>query len=437
MITEISFPLKMMINNRSISFDVIFFSILLILIPIVLITGPALPDIFLSLIAFYFLIKSILKQKWSYYKNPIVIGFLIFSFYGIARSIFSDMPIDSLTNEGSIFYFRYIFFSMGVWYLLDNNPYLSKSLLIISVGSLVLVCLDGLYQYFIGFNFLGFQKHGVDRLTGFFGKEPILGRYIAFLSIFTFALIYQNYEKTKKVIMLTVLFLVMCEIIVFLTGERSPFFHISLFTILTVIYIPKFRKYRIMGVFLTTSLLTIILFINPTAKMRMVEYTADQMSQTQFPILPYSKAHEEHFISAIKMFKEHPIVGVGTNTYRFRSKQPEYASLTHDIQSHPHNYYLQIVSELGIFGFSFLLFFYFFLAYLGCKQLFFIITGNKNKQISFEIFLYPMILFVYWWPIIPTMSFYNNWNNVLIMLPLGFFLKYFFGDRFDRNFYKT
>ena len=96
-----------------------------ILLPIVLITGPALPDIFLSLIATYFLVKSIWKKKWKYYKNKIVYGFLAFSFFGIVRSFLSDMPIDSLMNEGSLFYFRYIFFGMGVWYLLDNNPHIS------------------------------------------------------------------------------------------------------------------------------------------------------------------------------------------------------------------------------------------------------------------------------------------------------------------------
>ena len=40
-----------------------------------------------------------------------------------------------------------------------------------------------------------------------------------------------------------------------------------------------------------------------------------------------------------------------------------------------------------------------------------------------------MILFIFWWPLIPHMSFYNNWNNVLMMLPLGFFLEEFFGGR--------
>ena len=52
-------PFKALISDRSFSLDVLFFSTLLILIPIALVTGPALPDIFLSLIALYFLIISL------------------------------------------------------------------------------------------------------------------------------------------------------------------------------------------------------------------------------------------------------------------------------------------------------------------------------------------------------------------------------------------
>ena len=102
-------PFWRLFSDRSIPLDVIAFSLLVIFLPVVLITGPALPDIFLSLVAFYFLIKSFLSKSWSYYKNPLVIGFLLFSLYGILRSLFYEAPWQSLSNEGSLFYFRYIF----------------------------------------------------------------------------------------------------------------------------------------------------------------------------------------------------------------------------------------------------------------------------------------------------------------------------------------
>ena len=198
MINFIIEPFKSLFNDESISFDVLLFSFLIILLPVVLITGSALPDIFLSFIALYFLIKSILKKEWIYYKNPIVLFVLIFCFYGILRSIFSEMPLESLTTSGSIFYFRYIFFSLGVWYLLNKNSHLSKCLLNTMVISILFICLDALYQYFNDFNIVGYGKHNKNRLTSFFGDEPVVGRYVAYLSLFTFTLLYNNFYNQKK-----------------------------------------------------------------------------------------------------------------------------------------------------------------------------------------------------------------------------------------------
>ena len=54
------------------------------------------------------------------------------------------------------------------------------------------------------------------------------------------------------------------------------------------------------------------------------------------------------------------------------------------------------------------------------------IRSKKEKLIPFENFSFTLILFTYWWPLIPHMSLYNNWNNVLMMLPLGFFMRYLY-----------
>ncbi len=48
---------------------------------------------------------------------------------------------------------------------------------------------------------------------------------------------------------------------------------------------------------------------------------------------------------------------------------------------------------------------------------------NKSKHIPFNQFLFIILIFTYWWPFIPQMSLYNNWNNVLIMFPLGFLMR--------------
>ena len=403
------------------------------LLPIALITGPAIPDIIISLIAIYFLFKSIFKKLWSYYQNPIVIGFLLFCLYGLLRSIFFEIPIFSLTNEGSAFYFRYIFFSMGVWYLLDENPYLSKCFIVVSFLCLFIVSIDGLYQYFNSMNIFGNKKPNPYRLTGLFGKEQVIGRYISYITMFTFALVYENYIKSKKILLLSCAFLFFFVVVIFLSGERSPFFNICLFILFITIFIKKFRIYFSLFILFIVIIIYSLLQINPVAKERMLDKTIAQVSETKLSILPYSRHHEEHYISALKMFIDNPVFGIGTNTFRFHCKKDEYKITKRSCTTHPHNFYIQVLAELGILGILFLLTFFSYLIF--CNMKFFINQIRNSFDFPPKFFFYPLILFIYWWPLIPHMSLYNNWNNVFMMLPLGYLMKYLFIIKKNGNFF--
>ena len=58
----------------------------------------------------------------------------------------------------------------------------------------------------------------------------------------------------------------------------------------------------------------------PNPKERIVDLTVDQMSETSVPFLPYSELHERHYITALKMFLDKPLVGIGTNLFRIKCK---------------------------------------------------------------------------------------------------------------------
>ena len=103
-----------------------FAAYLLYLLPLALVTGPFLSDLFLSLVGLYFLIISIKNKLFSYYKNPFVYIFSFFYLYLFIRSLLSVDVYYSL--EGCIFYFRYLFFSLGVFYLFNNVPNLARNL---------------------------------------------------------------------------------------------------------------------------------------------------------------------------------------------------------------------------------------------------------------------------------------------------------------------
>tara|TARA_B100000900_G_C20601142_1_gene725643 strand:+ start:151 stop:1446 length:1296 start_codon:yes stop_codon:yes gene_type:complete len=422
-------PYILLLKDKSISKDVKIFSFLLFLIPIALVTGPAAPDIILSIIALYFLIKSIFHKLWNYYHNLIVYGFLLFCLYGILRSLFSDIPIDSLTNEGSAFYFRYIFFAMGVWYLLNHNPYLSKCLLYIILICVFFVGVGAYLQYFLGFSLLGFEKNSAYRLTLGFTDEPHVGRYLAFLSMFAFALIYQSFKISKKILLFLITFLIFIEIIVFLSGERSAFFYFFFFSILILIYVPRFKLYRLIGFLISSIIIFLIINFNSAAKDRMINYTLDQISETKLPFLPYSEHHEQHYIVSFKMFKSNPIFGVGTNSFRFKCDKDIFYYKKNSCTTHSHNFYIQLLAELGLLGFFFISSFFGYFVYYGIKQLYFLIISKENKLIPFEHFLFLIINFVFLWPLITHMSFYNNWNTVFMMLPLGYSLRYLYNNK--------
>ena len=133
------------------------------------------------------------------------------------------------------------------------------------------------------------------------------------------------------------------------------------------------------------------------------------------------------------MFSEKPFFGVGTNSFRYQCDKSQYKYKNRSCSTHPHNFYIQTLAELGIFGFLFILIFYSYLTFFGLRQFFFLLRSDYKKLLPLDFLLFPMILFIFWWPIIPHMSLYNNWNNVLMMLPLGFFMRYLYNNKINGN----
>ena len=133
------------------------------------------------------------------------------------------------------------------------------------------------------------------------------------------------------------------------------------------------------------------------------------------------------------MFIDKPLFGVGNNLFRFKCENKKYKFKERSCNTHPHQYYIQALAELGIFGFLTISIFFLYLSSFLIKQSVYTVKSNTKKNLSFEFLLYPSILSIYWWPLIPHMSLYNNWNNVLMMLPLGFFMKYLYSNSNNGN----
>ena len=412
--------------------DIFVFSILFSIIPIVLITGPALPDIILSSIALYFLIISIKDRLFYYYKNYFVILFFIFCIYGIINSLSSDYPWYSLSNEGTLFYFRYIFFALGIKYLLENNEHLLKYFIYISLICILTLVIDGFIQLFSGKNILGVKPLSATRITSLmFDNEAILGRYVAYLSciIICVSLIYNN----SKFGWLYLLIVPLSLALIIISGDRAPLSRYLIFLFFLAFVTHKYKKTYIFSLITSFLILLVFIFSITSVKQRFINQTINQINyEKSILYMPFTKVYEDIYLAAIDLGKDKFFFGQGPNLFEKKCIS-DYNPLNKNkvCQSHPHNFYLQLWAEQGILGVFFILLFYLSLCFIFIRNYFYKFKYTNKEESFFKNNCFIIALLSFIFPIIPNMSFYNNWNNIFLYIMIGLLL--YFND----NLFKT
>jgi len=404
----------------------IFFSIpvvLFSLIPFFLITGPFLSDLSISLISLLFLIYCLKRKNFTYFNHNYFYFFLIFWGYLIFNSIINNFNLDSL--KISFFYFRYGVFVIAIISLLDVDDRFIKYFFYCIFVCFTALVLDGFYQYFVGENILGFE--GSVRISSFFGDEKILGSYLSRIWPIFFGLSIIVLKKNDKLFFLLILIFILSETLVFISGDRTAFFNINLSAIFIILFSKKLFKLRALTLFSTFILLIIISFINPTAKLRVFDQTLNQMNllnekenNDRENLYIFSKEHTHHYITAYRMYLDNKILGVGVKNFRKFCSDARYIESSSSCAPHPHNTYVQILSETGIIGFLFLIAVFIYFSKYVLKHL--ILKFNKEYYFSdFEICILSGIA-IYLWPFAPTGNIFSNWINISMILNFPFLI---------------
>ena len=156
-----------------------FLSILFYLLPIFLITGPFLPDLSISIISIFFLFITIKKRDFFIYNNLFFKIFIIFYFYKVLVSLFSDNIKLSLAT--SVFYIRFGIFALAISFIIQKNISIVSNIKNIFLFIYFILFFDTLYQLITEKNIIGLSYNDPNnfRLTSFFGKNEVLGSYIA------------------------------------------------------------------------------------------------------------------------------------------------------------------------------------------------------------------------------------------------------------------
>jgi O-antigen ligase len=416
----------MMIKKMSLYHILMFISsLLLILLPAALISGPFLPDLFITLIAliFFILYNQDKGKEFLVSKTPFFRLFIIFFVFIVIGSIFSDSVMLSL--KSSVTYIRFGIFSVAIIYIFRNNKKFIKFFYLTLLITLLILLFDGYFQFFTGKNTFGYTSVRSDRLGGLFFDELILGSFISKILPILITFVFLNKEIIHKNYI--ILLVILSYGLVFLSGERSAFLTTTLYLLMITPFLLGIKKTATLFLLLAT-ICAFLISTNKNIKSRYVD-------QMLIHIIGHPKAkvfmpdHIGVFTSAINIFKKNIYIGGGVKTFRVNCKntvnkkllelKTDYPNITF-CNTHPHNYYLQLLAETGLAGFLFVLAIFIKLFVNYFKQVSFLINKKKVINKSYICILAGLIVAI--WPLATTGNFFNNWICSNLFLTIGIYL---------------
>ena len=424
------------INSKS-DHKIFFLNIIFSLIPLSFIAGNLplntniivliLLPIFFRLEIFKIQINFIDKIIFFFFAYVLFVGLVNFSENYNVRSV----EVNLYLFGKSFFYLRYLLLYIVIRFLIEKNFLNLKWFFVSSSFFTIFVCLDLIYQYYFGQNIFGYEPVNTRTLSGPFGDEAIAGGYIQRFFIFLIFLILgffnNSFFKNKKIysIIIITAFVGISAVGIILSGNRMPFI---LFVMILFLYALFEKKIRYSLFFLVLVIIVAFNFLPNNSDIRKNAGNFKQQSKhmisflisweinrddvyTPFNIkVPLYFAEFETFYDTWKMNK---IIGGGIRSFRINCPKRDNVQLSEraTCNTHPHNYYLEILTDLGLIGLIVILILFSNILYRSFIKIKFI-YGN---------FL-PPFFFVFLAEIFPfksTGSFFTTSNSIFLFLILS------------------
>ena len=409
-----------------------FFNILLGLVPISFISGNMLININIILIilsSLFFFGRDLFRINYFFLDKL----FFLFFFLVLLTGTINDFYFYSIklawkgyfaTILKSLFFLKYVLLYIVLRYLIEKNILNLKYFFIASFFGTLFVSFDIIYQFVNGEDIFGYK--GIkNNLAGPFGNELIAGGYIQRFSIFSFFLIplfyQQNFSRYLNYL-IPILFIIFF-ITIILSGNRMPLLFFLFSTSLIIIFNKQTRKFFLPALLVATVIF--YLFINLNSKVN-ENFRAfyDQISKMTVIVIEkdlknnYVPPYLREFLTFYDTWLMHKYIGGGIKNFRYYChKRPNIDKNSKSIcNMHPHNYYLEILTETGIVGFSLITLAFLTIIHLTLIKKYLLTSAlNKNKIIVPFIFLFLAEIF----PIKSTGSFFTTGNATYLFIIIG------------------
>lgn len=395
---------------------------LVCLLPVSFIAGNLSINLNVVLIIFFTLInyrKDFFLFKLNFIDKLLIFLFFYTFFIGLYNYLIFPDKNNIFARENffkSLAFFRYLLFYISIKLIISKKIFNYKNFFIVSSLCVLFVSLDIIYQLIFGKDIFGNLITSY-KLSGPFGSEKIAGSYLQRFSIFLFFLvpiIFNFKNKNNHILVLSGLFLLIFYSMV-IAGNRMPLILLFLMFLFLFLIEKRLRKFSLVFIISSGVFFLVILKLSPQVQ----EYT-EFFIRMSFGIFVFLKntfllgaepnitsTYINELYSGYVTWKENLFFGGGINFFYLNcSKVMEFCS------SHPHNYYLEILSEIGIVGFITIL--------IIIINLITIFLKNKNSlSLNFNnnlIFPFFLLLFAEFFPIKTSGSFFTTGNSTFIFL---------------------
>ena len=343
-----------------------YFNSLIALLPVSFILGNSAINLNIILIV----ISSLLRFKKDLFKIKLLLLdklFFLFFFLIIFTGIYNDIyfiikdayPEDYQTTKKSFLYLRYLLFYFSVRFLVERKIIDLKFFFISCLLSSLFVTFDIIYQLIVGKDIFGYAIINSRKLSGPFGDELIAGGYLLRFSIFSIFLVPLFYKKIPARLLYFIIPFLVCTFIagIILSGNRMPLIMYVFTLLLIIIFQKQTRKYLI--VFMATSLIVFSITYKFNLKVKnnfdnfyfqinkMIELIYKKDFQNE-----KAPDHLKEFTSFYNTWKMNKYLGGGIKNFWYYCAVEQTLrknSLT-VCNTHPHNYYLEIMTETGLIG---------------------------------------------------------------------------------------